>query len=277
MPAPFITRAPADVAGWAACFDVQTLPVLAQTAESIALLKANEDAVDAHLLAGTVSADPLMTLKLMAHVAALQQRRGHATEAETVTAALVLLGIGPFFRAFGELETVEDALDGRPEALDGFHAVLRRGGRAANFAMSFAVHRMDHDAAVIHQAALLHDLAELLLWLRAPALAAAVAARQAADPALRSAVVQRELLNIELPDLQHGLMLLWCLPSLLVKISDRHADADQVRNVLLAVRAARHSSNGFDNPALPDDVAEIADLLQLGIEPVWRLLRDVDA
>lgn len=278
MPAPFITRAPADVAGWAKCFDVQALPVLAQTAETIALLQANEDAVDAHLLAETVSLDPLMTLKLMAHVAALQHRLGHATEAETVTAALVLLGIGPFFRTFGTLETVEDALDGLPEALAGFHAVLRRGGRAANFAMSFAVHRMDHDAAVIHEATLLHDFAELLLWLRAPALAAAVAARQAADPTLRSAVVQRELLNVELPDLQHALMLAWRLPTLLVEISDdRHADAAQVKNVLLAVRVARHSANGFDNPALPDDVAEIADLLHLGTEPVWRLLRDVDA
>ena len=39
----------------------------------------------------------------------------------------------------------------------------------------FAAHRMDHDAAVLHEAALLHDFAELLLWVRAPALALEIA------------------------------------------------------------------------------------------------------
>jgi hypothetical protein len=63
-----------------------------------------------------------------------------------------------------------------------------------------------------------------------------------------------------------------------VRISDdKHADSPQVRNVLLAIRVARHSAQGWDNPALPDDVAEIADLLHLGLEPTLRLLREIDA
>ena len=45
---------------------------------------------------------------------------------------------------------------------------------------------------------------------------------------------------------------------------DRHAGHRQVRNVRLAIRVARHSAQGWDNPALPDDVAEIGRLLQLG-------------
>mgnify|MGYP000048729997 CR=1 FL=1 len=53
-----------------------------------------------------------------------------------------------------------------------------------------------------------------------------------------SAVAQRELLNIELHDLQQALMRAWRLPELLVRIEDdRHAETAQVRNVLLAVRA----------------------------------------
>lgn len=278
VPAP-IDRAPRDIAGWAARFDVATLPVLGATAAEIALLRENEDAVDAHLLTETVAADPLLTLKLLSHVARLRRSRGDDTrgDPETVTAALVMLGIGPFFRAFGDVGTVEDALASRPEALEGFNAVLQRSRRAANFALGFAVHRMDHDAPVIHEAALLHDFAELLLWLRAPSLALEIARRQADDATLRSAAVQRELLHIELPDLQHELMLAWRLPPLLVRISDdRHCDTPQVRNVLLAIRVARHSAKGWDNAALPDDVAEIADLLQLGIDPTWRLLNELD-
>lgn len=278
--APLIARAPRDVAGWAARFDVTSLPVLGETAAQIALLRENEDAVDAHLLTETVAGDPLLTLKLLSHVARLRRGRSDDTrgDPETVTAALVMLGIGPFFRAFGDLPTVEDMLADRPDVLEGFCAVLQRSQRAANFALGFAVHRMDHDAPVIHEAALLHDFAELLLWLRAPDLALAIAARQAAEPTLRSATVQRELLNIELADLQHELMLAWRLPPLLVRISDdRHADTAQVRNVLLAIRVARHSARGWDNAALPDDVSDIAELLQLGIDPTWRLLNELDS
>src|SRR5882672_7224205 len=116
---PFITRAPRAVAGWAACFDARALPVLAESAQAIEALRANEDAVDAHLLAETVAADPLLTLKVMAEAARLS--RGRDADArgdpETVTAALVLLGIGPFFRIFGPQPTVEEQLADHPEAL----------------------------------------------------------------------------------------------------------------------------------------------------------------
>lgn len=281
-PPSFLSRAPADLAGWAALFDPQALPVLAETAAAIEEWRSIEDEVDARLLAETLARDPLMTLKLFAHVAKLARRSSRwdeqRGEAETVTAALVLLGIGPFFRTFGPQPVAEDLLAGQPAALEGFRAVLRRSHRAAAFALGFAAHRLDPDAAVLHEAALLHDFAELLVWLRAPALALEIAARQAADPSLRSSQVQREVLNVELPALQHQLMMAWRLPALLVHITDdRLAGDPQVRNVLLAIRVARHSAAGWDNAALPDDVRDLAALLQLGEEPVRRLLLDIDS
>jgi HD-like signal output (HDOD) protein len=282
QPPPFLTRPAADLAGWAGLFDPAALPMLAETALAIEEWRANEDAVDAHAMAQVLARDPLATLKLLAHVARQVRRSGRWNEdrgdAETVTEALVMLGIGPFFRTFDAQPVAEDWLAAHPGALEGFRAVLRRSHRAADFAMGFAVHRLDPDAAVLHEAALLHDFAELLLWLRAPALALAIAERQRADPTLRSAPVQRELLNVELPALQHRLMEAWRLPALLVHITDdRLAGDPQVRNVLLAIRVARHSAAGWDNAALPDDVRDIAALLQLGEEPVRRLLLDIDA
>lgn len=252
------------------------LPVLADTAELIESCRANEDAVDAHLLAETIGFDPLMSLKLLAHVAGIRTQRS-TTDPETVTAALVLLGIAPFFRAFGPQATVEDCLAAQPAALRGLQEVLKRAHRGAAFALAFAVHRMDHDAPVIHAAALLHDFAEMLLWLHAPVLALQMAGRQQQDPALRSADVQRELLNIELADLQQALMRAWRLPELLVQVNDeRHADTAQVRNVSLALRLARHTAHGWDNAALGDDVRDIAALLNLGEGPTLKLLRDID-
>ncbi len=274
-PPPPITRALPDLCAWARHFLSAPIPVLADTAELIESFRANEDAVDAHLLAETISADPLMSLKLLAHVASIRTPRS-TTDPETVTAALVLLGISPFFRAFGPQATVEDHLAGHPAALQGLNEVLQRAHRGAAFALAFAVHRMDHDAQVIHAAALLHDFAEMLLWLHAPVLATQIAERQRLDPTLRSASVQRDLLNIELQDLQQALMRAWRLPELLVQISnERHAETAQVRNVQLALRLARHTARDWDNAALPDDVRDIASLLNMGEGPTLNLLREI--
>jgi hypothetical protein len=58
---------------------------------------------------------------------------------------------------------------------------------------------------------------------------------------------------------------------------ERHASSAQVRNVLLALRLARHTARGWDNAALPDDVRDIASLLNMGEVPTLHLLRDIDA
>jgi HD-like signal output (HDOD) protein len=274
----FTEHAPRDVSGWAALFDPRTLPVLDSTAAALLELRQVEDAVDAHSLTDTVNQDPLLTLKLLAHLAHLRRGR-EGSEVETVTEALVMLGIPPFFRAFEQLTVAQERLAHWPEALAGFEAVLRRSHRAARFAIGFAVHRMDHDAPVIHEAALLHGFAELLLWQQAPALALRIQQAQAADSTLRSATAQKQHLNIELADLQHTLMQAWRLPSLLVRITDEHAQqmTPQVRNVLLAIRVARHSTAGWDNAALPDDVHEVAELLHLAPDAALRLLREIDS
>jgi len=265
-----------DAAAWAAAFDRLDIPVLAATANAIEEWRVNEDAVDAHLLAESLDSDPLMTLKLLRHVAMLRMGRDQS-DAETATEALVMLGITPFFRAFGPQPTVEALLAGQPEALEGLRQVLRRSHRAARFALGFAVHRGDRDAALIHEAALLHDFAEMLLWAHAPALALALRRWQQAEPTLRSAEAQRTLLHVDLSDLQQLLMKTWRLPQLLVQISDdRTSHLAQVRNVQLAIRLARHSAQGWDNAALADDVDEIAALLNLGTQPTLNLLHDLD-
>jgi HD-like signal output (HDOD) protein len=279
MPTDFsVNRPPASLAGWVALFDDTALPILAETADALEGLRANEDAVDARVLCEYVGDDPLMTIKVLAHVARLRSQRDRG-EAETVTEALVMLGISPFFRAFGPQLRAEEVLAADPDALAGFDRVLSRARRAARFATGFAVHRMDHDAAVIFEAALLHDFAELLLWLKAPTLAQVIEERKRADPTLRSTIVQREVLHIELGHLEHALMQKWRLPSLVVQITDEHAPipTDQVRNVQLAIRIARHSALGWDNPALPDDIRDVALLLNVSAASAERLLHDIDS
>jgi len=239
-------------------------------------MRANEDDVDANLIGEMVADDPLMTLKVLAYASTHRPAR-LVTDVETVTAAVVLMGISPFFGAFGLQPTVEDRLADRPEALQGLLAVIRRAHRASRFALAFAIHRQDHDAALIHEAALLHDFAEMLLWVHAPDLALKIQQAQAADPTLRSSAAQLQFLNIDLFDLQQALMKAWTLPDLLIRISDdRHAEHPAVKNVMLAIRLARHSAHGWDNPAIPDDVADIAQLLNLSVPAARAMLEDLD-
>ena len=277
--APALTDAPRyphDLAGWVRYFRLVELPVLRRTAANLEDLRDMEDDVDARMIADVVSADPLMTLKLLAYSATVHRER-RTTDVETAREAVVLIGITPFFRTFGPQPTIEEHLHGQPEARAGLTAVLRRARRAARFAMAFAAHRGDHDAPVIHEAALLHDFAEMLLWLHAPELALQIQQRQRQDPTLRSNTVQRELLGVTLAEIQHALMVDWHLPELLIRITDdSHAEASQVRNVLLAIRIARHTSQGWDNPAIPDDVTDISHLLNLGPEPTLSLLHDIE-
>ncbi len=271
----FITRAPPGVEGWVTAFEQRDIPVFAATVAAIDEARAAEEAADAHALTALIAEDPLMTLKLLRHVA--RQRRGReGTDIESVTAALVMLGITPFFRAFAAQESTEVRLADWPDAIEGLEAVRRRSTRAARYALAFAVHRMDQDAALIHEAALMHDFAEMLVWLHAPVLALELARRQRTDPRLRSIDAQREVLDVALTDLQQALMRAWRLPELLVRITDdRACDEPQVRNVQLAIRVARHSAQGWDDPALPDDVDEIAELLNLATVPTLQLLHDL--
>lgn len=264
---------------WVDAFARAEIPVLAETAESLEHMRATEDDVDAHGLGEMIATDPLMTLKVLARANELKRGRSadfHAAP-ETVTAALVLMGITPFFRDFGPQPTLEEALAGQEEALLGLSRVMQRAERASRFALGFAVHRVDPDAAVIHSAALLHDFAEMLLWVHAPGLALQIARLQDADRTLRSAAAQRQVLGIELADLEQALMKRWHLPELLMRItSDKHERDPQVRCVHLAVRLARHTARGWDDAAVPDDLHDIAELLNLSEAHALKLLHEFD-
>lgn len=266
---------------WTAHFAAAPIPVLPRTADAMDWLRGREDDLDAHSIAEFLAGDPLMTLKLLSHVATLRRPAfGDDDEvvAETLTAALVYLGVPPFFRAFDTLLTTEELLSGRPEALAGLHDVLSRAARAAVFSLGFAVHRMDTDAPALYHAALLNDFAEMLLWCHAPDLALEIRARQRRDPTLRSAQVQMDVLHIRLPELEQALMRTWRLPQMWRRLTDERATTDlQARNVTLAIRLARHTQHGWDNAALPDDIADIAALLNLSPAAAEKKVRDLDS
>lgn len=271
-----LTIAPTALRTWAAHFAEAPIPVLSTTALALAALTPLQEEVTVSQLAPLVLADPLMTVKVLAHVAQRRSKRA-LTGSETVAQAILMTGVQPFFTTFASQPIIESQLSSWPSALEGVQRVLDRSHRAALFALSFAVHRKDPDAEIIHEAALMHDFAETLLWCHAPTLALQVERLKAQDPSLRSAQAQRIALNIELCDLEHALLQAWRLPDLLVRITDdRLAGDPQARTVLLALRIARHSGEGWNNPVLAQDYRAAGELLGLSSEAVRDKVMKLD-
>jgi HD-like signal output (HDOD) protein len=250
-----------NLAAWTDYFLRVPVPVLRYTARELEQLAEHADTVSAREIAAVVMRDPLMTLKVLAHVSERKSTR-QISGIETIEAAVVMMGVPPFFAACRDAPQVENILQGQWQAHLGLMRVVTRACRAARFAQDWAAYRQDLDWEVIVIAALLHDLPEMLLWCFAPGLALSIAELQASHPHMRSRAAQKTVLGIELNDLEITLMNKWRLPELLLRmIDDQHADDPQVRNVVCGVNLARHSANGWNDAALPDDFGAIATLL----------------
>jgi HD-like signal output (HDOD) protein len=184
-----------------------------------------------------------------------------------------MIGIGPFFRAFSELPIIEDRLRDYPQALLGLLKAIGRARRAAHWAREWAIQRRDMDVDEITLATLLHDVAELMMWIYAPKLALKFRDAQRAAPNRRSALIQEEVFGLPLYKLKLALAETWHLPALVAQLlDDRQAENPRVRNVKLAVDLARHAANGWTDPALPDDFKAIRDLLHVNQEALLRHL-----
>jgi len=86
------------------------------------------------------------------------------------------------------------------------------------------------------------------------------------------------VLGFVLHDLQVQLVEVFQLPPLLGKLmQDGASDEQRVKNVTLAVNLARHSANGWNDAALPDDYRDIAELLRIDTDKVMRVVGVPDA
>ena len=252
-----------DLKSWVLYLSEAELPVLRHTAQRLAELRQDEDNVTSRAIAHIVLQDPLMTLKVLAYTEA-RRRRTQTADITTIDRAIMMMGIAPFFRNFDSLVHAENQLRQYPKALVGLLRVIARSRRAAHFARDWALMRHDLDVEEITVAALLHDVAEVLLWSFAPRLALDIRELQAVSPTMRSHAAQRTVLGITLHDIQLALARAWGLPGLLVSLmDDSHTEHRRVRNVVCAVNLARHCANGWNDPALSDDYAEIEELLHV--------------
>jgi HD-like signal output (HDOD) protein len=254
---------PKDKSDWIRALSAVEIPVLGRTVEELSRLRAKEDSLVARDISRVLLHDPMFTLRVLRFLPT-QRKPGRPTEITTVEHALMMLGVSPFFQHFGDMPAVESALAEHPLALEGLMRVINRAHHAALYARDWASARRDIESEEVVIAALTHDLAEMLLWCFAPQPALRIQELLRHDRPLRSSAAQRAVLGFTLMELQLALIAEWKLPALLQSLmDDAHAKRPRAINVLLAVDLARHSANGWDDAALPDDYAAIRDFLNL--------------
>lgn len=257
-----------DLPAWVRTLGQVEIPVLARTVEEIERLRRNEEAVTPRDISRVIEHDPMFAARVLRQI---QSRRRHSqpTEITTVEHALMMLGVSPFFRQFDGMAVVEDVLRSYPQAYGGLMQAMSRAHHAATYARDWAALRHDIEADEVAIAALLHDLAEIVLWCFAPEPALRIRQMMMEDRTMRSGAAQHAVLGFRLTELQLALVADWQLPALLQSLmDDTHAAQPRVRNVTLAVNLARHSAYSWYDPALPDDYAEIERLLSLPQEEV---------
>lgn len=267
----FIDTPLASVDAYVEFVSAQDVPVLRRTVREFEILAAR-DSTGARHVAAAVLADPLMTMKLLT---TLQARRGARQNHDitTVERAIMMMGLTPFFETFSGMSTVEERLAKHPQALVGVLKTIGRARRAAHFARDWAILRHDLDVDEIMVAALLADAVEIMCWTFAPAMTLRVFEMQRANRWLRRSEAQRTVFGATALEIQEALVCAWNLPELLITLMDAdQADNPRVRNVRLAADLARHLQTGWDNDALPDDIAEVGKLVHMSPEQLLARL-----
>lgn len=253
----------AGASPWVDHFKEVELPVLRHTVNQLEELRGDADTINVRKLAAIITHDPLMTLRVYRY---MQEKRSKSQNAEitTVERALVMMGTHNFYESFRDLPVIEQQLKGHPKAMLGLLKVISRSRHAAIWSRDWALLRQNTTFDEIAMAALLHDYVEILMWCFAPTLAVRAKEKHLSAPDLRSETINQEVYGAPLEAIMLELSRLWGLPSLLLSLlNPGDAESANVRNVKLAVDLARHSANGWNDAALPDDYREIEALLHI--------------
>jgi len=268
-----MSQQPESMADWLAFLGQADIPVMKHTARELERLRADEALLDARSIAHVVTDDPLMTVKLLRYMQT-HKHRNQKYELVDVKQALLMMGMDTFFREVPAMPIAEDMLHDHLDALVHLLHTVRRAQRAAQYAFDWALRLHDLHAEEVNVSALLSPVAEMLMWCFNPAQMLEIQKRQDADTSLRSAEVQKQVLGFTSKDLQRQLTTEWRLPELLLNLMDpAQAHTTRVRNVMLAANLARHSAQGWDNAALPDDYRDIAALLRMEPDKVEALVK----
>lgn len=249
----------ANLQTWLDRLDDAPLPALAHSAERLALL-AKRDTAGIPALASVVEKDPGLTLALLRRTRALKERRLES-RVTTVAHALMLLGLTRAREVTAAVPVLDTSVDA-PELRARLLALYARANHAAVQAYDWAGLRLDIEPDEVQLAAQLRGLAELLLWLKAPAQMQEVESRAAGKPEREPA--ERAVFGFALGELTAALARRWGLPELLPdSLSPENAGNPRVMDIELAHQLACAAENGWYTAEVTGLLERIAAHLRL--------------
>lgn len=270
-----INKPLAELRNWTQHFSQQEIPILAHSKKRLIEMQKSLDNVNTRDIAQLVKRDPLLTLRIVRYLQSTRHS-SQVTDVVTIDKVLLMIGLSSFFRSFSNAVSVEEKLASHPDALRGCLSVCSKAHLASKIAEGIAEKRNDLDPEEVTTAALLHNTAEILLWIEAPTLAMSIKTALSQNLGMRSRDAQLAILGITLHDLHLELINTWKLPRLMLHLLDeRFAEEARVRTVSIATSTTRHVSNSWQDPALPDDYKNIAKLTNLTPEASYHFLQQI--
>jgi len=238
------------------------LPVFGHSVRAFRNLR-SEKAVPWEKYGDIILKDPglaLQTLKALQQASRAPREQG----VSSMEQAAMLLGMERVQQLPTEAPRIEEALRGR--AREGYQRAVSRAFHAAYQAWDWAFIKRDIAPDEILLSALLHDSAELALWVNAPERIHQLRRLTIRDR-LPAAEAEYIALGESLGHFSRRLAEEWNLPPLAHEaLRPEYGNEPRVRGVVLAVQLARQVEWGWYSPQVEETLALIADYLQAGIE-----------
>ena len=250
------------VTDWEQRLESVPVPAFRHSFESLRPLCRNEN-VRMAALADVIQEDPGLTIRLLRMINHLNHKHLGA-EVTTVEHALMMLGLAQVASITDGLPQIEDIPAG--PGRDGLMRTLSRAYHAAYQAWDWARLQKDAEPDEIFAATLLHQLAEMLLWLQAPEKMVEVeelVGSSGIDPEEAQYVV----LGFGLDQLGAALAKAWSLPTL-VRESLLPENAQHARPlcVMLGVQLAREVERGRSGNRTRAVIGQVAEYLHWPVE-----------
>lgn len=235
---------------WVSGISIAELPVFSHTISELAKLALRGERAPPNDITQVVLHDPLLTLRLMAAVNNRKSRLG--AEITTVEHAIMMMGVQPFFHRFAGLISVEEHLKSDPRALDALRCTVSRAHHAAYQARDWAIYRTDIESEEIFVAAMLAEVAGMVLLCLAP------------DKAKK---LGQEGAEFTLTELRDALLATQKIPDFLQDLMDASkSNHPRALNVTLAGTISHQAEQGWYGDALMRDMEAAAAFLHLSLD-----------
>ncbi|MBV1774889.1 HDOD domain-containing protein [Burkholderiaceae bacterium DAT-1] len=258
---------------WVSYLSVCDIPMLQYTQIELSRCQSEIDEISIDNISDILYHDALAILRLSRHAQHITPRHLQ-NEVTTVSKCLMISGLLPSIRILTKSTSLDQHYLKNSFSTTHANELLQRAYLAGSCAQALADRRNDIDSHEVRTAAVLHDVAELLIACYAPKVLHRVHELQTNDRMLRSKVAQKRVFGITFQELEMALIEEWRLPRILQQLIDSSNEANpRVRTVRWATNAARHLSTAWNDAALPDDYKEGADIANISPESCADMTR----